>query len=493
MKKSLLTVTGVLLLAGSVFTQTQYSAYTAVGKGVATTFLNDYQSLGINSSALGWGPSYDGKSVTFGTQEFAFGMTSPNLDKDKLGNASQALLNTLRDRENADFDLDAQLEAAGDYAETGIAINADYNWFGASFYNEKFGGLAISARTTYNFFAQLNEQTSAIVFRGRLAGYFDSLTIAMNGDTSMIANATGLSQDTLNAVIRGTSSSPQTLSQLTDGTKINFSWNREFNFGYGRKIVGDSTFTLYGGIGGRIIQSIGMFDFESTDGELRAQSSLSPLFQVDYNDPNALSSNQGLLPDVTGNGYGIDLSLSAMLLKKIRVAVAVNNIGAVTYNTNVYTVRDTLVTTVTMPGLDDYDATSSMQQLVQDGSIMSLVGQEEMVIQNPATFRMGGSIELGKMFNVGLDVIAPFNADAPGSLQNAVVSVGGDFKPVEWLHISAGYFGGGIYANNIPVGINFVLGGGTYEFGIASRDALSFFLRDGKSISMAFGFARFRF
>lgn len=493
MKKSLLTVTGVLLLAGSVFTQTQYSAYTAIGKGVATTFLNDYQSLGINSSALGWGPSYDGKSVTFGTQEFAFGMTSPNLDKDKLGNASQALLNTLRDRENADFDLDAQLEAAGDYAETGIAINADYNWFGASFYNEKFGGIAISARTTYNFFAQLNEQTSDIVFRGRLAGYFDSLTIAMNGDTSMIANATGLSQDTLNAVIRGTSSSPQTLSQLTDGTKINFSWNREFNFGYGRKIVGDSTFTLYGGIGGRIIQSIGMFDFESSDGDLRAKSSLSPLFQVDYNDPNALSSNQGLLPDVTGNGYGIDLSLSAMLLKKIRVAAAVNNIGAVTYNTNVYTVRDTLVTTVTMPGLDDYDATSSMQQLVQDGSIMSLIGQEEMVIQNPATFRMGGSIELGKMFNVGLDVIAPFNADAPGSLQNAVVSVGGDFKPVEWLHISAGYFGGGIYANNIPVGINFVLGGGTYEFGIASRDALSFFLRDGNSISMAFGFARFRF
>lgn len=402
-------------------------------------------------------------------------------------------MNTIRDRENADFDLDAQLEAAGDYAETGIAINADYNWFGASFYNEKFGGIAFSARTSYNFFAQLNEQTADIVFRGRLASYFDSLTIAINADTSTIANSGNLSQDTLNAVIMGSASNPQTLSQLTDGTKINFSWNREFNLGYGRKIFGDSLFSLYGGVGGRIIQSIGMFDVESSDGELRAQSSLSPLFQVDYNDPNALSGNSGLLPQVTGNGFGVDLSVSALLLKKIRVAAAVNNIGSVTYTKNVYSVRDTLVTSVTMPGLEDYDATSSMQQLVQDGSIMSLIGEEEIVVQNPATFRMGGSIELGKFINVGVDVIAPFNADNPGSLQNAVVAVGGDFKPVEWLHISAGYFGGGIYAHNIPVGINFVLGGGTYEFGIASRDALSFFLRDGNSISMAFGFARFRF
>ena len=41
--------------------QTQGVAYTAVGKGVATTFLTDYQCLGINPSALGWGTGYDDK------------------------------------------------------------------------------------------------------------------------------------------------------------------------------------------------------------------------------------------------------------------------------------------------------------------------------------------------------------------------------------------------------------------------------------------------
>jgi len=59
--------------------------------------------------------------------------------------------------------------------------------------------------------------------------------------------------------------------------------------------------------------------------------------------------------------------------------------------------------------------------------------------------------------------------------------------------LSMGYLGGGIYKHNMPVGINFILGGGTYEFGISSRDALTFFLDDSNSISSAFGFARVRF
>ena len=92
-----------------------------------------------------------------------------------------------------------------------------------------------------------------------------------------------------------------------------------------------------------------------------------------------------------------------------------------------------------------------------------------------------------------MDVVGPFNQDNPGSLQNPVFSFGGDIKPVKWLRLSMGYLGGGIYKHNMPVGINFILGGGTYEFGISSRDALTFFLDGSNSISSAFGFARVRF
>ena len=93
----------------------------------------------------------------------------------------------------------------------------------------------------------------------------------------------------------------------------------------------------------------------------------------------------------------------------------------------------------------------------------------------------------------GMDIVAPFNKDNPGSLQNAIFSFGGDIKPLKWVSLSAGYYGGGIYKSNIPVGITFVLKEGAYEFGIASRDALTFFTKKSNSVSTAFGFARFRF
>lgn len=499
MKRKLFLFIPVLIVANWSFTQTQHSAYTAIGKGVATTFLTDYQAIGINASALGWGTGYEGKHFTLGTSEFAFGISSPALDKERLGNAASAIYNTIRDRENTDFDLDKQREAAADYASSGIAINADYNWFGASYQSEKIGGIGVAVREKYNWYSNLNEETTDIIFRGKLASYFDSLTIAIDGDTSQIANSSNLSQDTLAAVIRGTVNDPLSLSKITEGSEIKFSWNREYNIGYGRKIFGDdSTFALYGGVGARYIQSVAMFDLESNEDGLSMRSAVSPFYDIDYGDialtnPTSITENAGLLPKASGTGYGVDVAASIILLKNIKIAAAVNNIGSVTYNRNVYSVRDTLVGSMTLPGLADYDVTEAMSQLLQDGSILNLVAEEEHVVMNPATFRVGGSIEFFDKFDVGVDIIAPFNNSTPGSLQNAVVSVGGDFKPFEWLHLSAGYFGGGVYSHNVPVGVNFVIGGGAYEFGIASRDALSFFLQDSRSLSGAFGFARVRF
>ena len=61
------------------------------------------------------------------------------------------------------------------------------------------------------------------------------------------------------------------------------------------------------------------------------------------------------------------------------------------------------------------------------------------------------------------------------------------------MAISCGYFGGGIYKTNIPVGVNFILKDGGYEFGISSRDITSFFSQNSHSLSAAMGFARMRF
>ena len=59
--------------------------------------------------------------------------------------------------------------------------------------------------------------------------------------------------------------------------------------------------------------------------------------------PSNYVKEGNLLPSAVGNGYGIDLSASVILFNNLRIAASVNNIGQVTYNRNVYSVKDTLV------------------------------------------------------------------------------------------------------------------------------------------------------
>jgi len=489
----------ILLLSSNLWSQTQGIAYTAVGKGVATTFVTDYHALGINSSALGWGTGYEDKKFTIGLSEFGAGIYSDALNVSRLKNFSKTIRNAISGTTPSQYDLAAQKQAAIDYSTSGISMFANFNWFGFSFYNEKFGGVAVNVSENYRFYSKLSYRTADFIFNGRLAEYFDSLTIVVAGDTSVIANSLNLSQDTLGAVIQGSISVPLMLSDITKGSEIRASWNRHYNFGYGRKILGrDSMFVLYGGIGGRFIQSVAMFNMESTDNGLYMYSSVTPNFNIDYgsaalSNVSAYFEKGKLLPKVVGTGYGLDLSASMIFFDKLKVAAAVNNIGQVTYNRNVYRVLDTLVTDVTLDGINDYNVTQAVNQLLNQGGIMTLEGQEKYTVQNASDIRIGASFSFGKIASVGFDMVAPFNRNTPGSIANPVFSFGGEIRPLPWLHLNAGYFGGGIYKNNIPLGINFSFKEGTYEFGIASYDILSFFMENSNSLSAAFGMARIRF
>ena len=144
---------------------------------------------------------------------------------------------------------------------------ADYNWFGFSYQSKRFGGIAVNIRENYQWYSQMNSELTDILFKGKLSNYFDSLTIKdASGNISMIANNPNLSQDTLNMVVKGTISTPLMLSKISNGSDIRFQWNRYYNIGYGRKLFGkDSLFEIYGGVGGRYIQSMAMFDMVSND------------------------------------------------------------------------------------------------------------------------------------------------------------------------------------------------------------------------------------
>ncbi|MFN5633992.1 MAG: hypothetical protein ACK49D_04915 [Flavobacteriia bacterium] len=487
-----------LFLSFSAYNQTQGIAYSAVGKGVATTFVTDYHCLGINTSALGWGTGYSGKHTTLGMTEFGFGVYSDAMNSAKLKKFFGAVKDQAFGTNPTPYDWNAQREAAGDYAQAGVSMFLNVNWFGFAYQNEKLGGIAFNVQENYQWYSKFNQQTTDILFRGKFSSYFDSLQIVVNGDTSMIANSANLSVDTLNSVILGSISVPLKLSAITNGSEIRSVWNRYYNFGYGRKLFGkDSAFVVYGGIGGRFIQSMAMFNMESNESGLYMYSSVTPRFNIDYgnvalSNPSTIMQS-GNFPKSVGNGYGIDLSLSAILFNKLKIAASINNIGQVVYNRNVYKVNDTLLTNVSVNGLSDYNVTQSINQLLRDGGLLSLQGQEKYVLKNAADFRIGASMDFGKILTVGVDIVAPFDRTRPGSITNPVFSVGGELRPTKWLCLSAGYFGGGIYKSNIPVGIKFVLKNGAYEFGVSSYDALSFFMNSSNSFSAAMGVARFRF
>ncbi|MBI1836312.1 MAG: hypothetical protein HYR91_03505 [Flavobacteriia bacterium] len=483
----------------ALFSQTQSIAYPAVGKGVATTFVTDYHCLGINTSALGWGTGFKDKKFTMGSSEFSMGMYSDSLSSTKLKSFYHSVANNITKKDTNTFDWNKQRNAAADYAQAGIAVFADYNWLGFSFQGKKFGGFAFNINENYSFNAKLNQQTSDIIFRGKLSNYFDSLTVVFGSDTSTIANNGNISSDTLSHVITGKISSPLQLSTITNGSHIQLMWNRSYNFGYGRKIIAiDSVFEIYGGIGGRFIQSMAMFNMNSDANGLQMYSSITPAFNINYGsiasiNPSNFQSNSGLLPKSVGNGYGVDLSASVIIFKKLKVAASVNNIGSVTYTRNVYHVKDSLLGNLSVNGLSSYDVTKSIDQLLKDNGILTIQGTEKYVLKNASNFRFGASFQPFKFLHFGFDMIAPFNKENPGSIQNAIVSFGGEVIILKRIALSTGYYGGGIYQSNIPMGINFILKDGAYEFGISSRDILRFFTSNAHSISTAFGFARFRF
>ncbi|MDX2359777.1 MAG: DUF5723 family protein [Crocinitomicaceae bacterium] len=497
MRSLISTIALFFILTFNANSQTQGIAYTAVGKGVATTFVTDYHCLGINTSMLGWGTGYEKKKFTIGMTEFSLGIYSDQLNTTKLKSLYKAIRNDVTGQEQDPATWDQQAQYAAEFLESGVMLDAHYNWFGVSFQSKKLGGIAFNVQEHYNWYSQLGQNTTDVIFRGKFSDYFDQLTVVFGTDTTMVANDGSLSEDSMSHVVSGTISAPLQLSKLTEGTEIRFSWNRYYNLGYGRKLFGDSTFALFAGIGGRFIQSTAMFNFSSDGDEIRMYSSVSPSFDIDYGaianlNPSDFTSTSSI-PASVGNGYGLDFSVSARLFNKLKIGLSVNNIGSVTYKRNVYSISDTLITEIRLDGMENSNITNTLDQFLEDGGLLNLVGQESVTIKNAANIRLGASFKIGKRVEIGVDFVAPFNRDSPGGINNVVYSIGGEIRPLKWLQLSLGYYGGGIYKHNIPVGINFVIANGTYEFGIASRDALSFFMKGSNSVSTALGVMRFRF
>ncbi len=497
-------ILALAMLPSVAFAQLEGSSFTSTGRGGATTFATDYQCLGINPANLGWDSKFSKKRFALGFNEMTYSIFSEALQKQELRDQIKGLIKG----NSTDFTYDQKVQAANDFAQAGFAINADFGAFGFAFSDAKFGGIAFRVNDRFQWFSKFGDKASQLLFLGKTASYFDSLMVLSNNgqDTSYYANnAANLATIDRDSILKGFASIPKKMSEILDGSNISLSWTREWNVSYGRRLFGDSSFAMYMGVGLKYFQGIGMLNIRSVNGELEAFSSLSPAFNIDYNTAaanatNEIKSSKFFPPKSVGQGFGFDFGLNIVIKNKVKIGAALINMGSIKWSGNVYTVKDTLLSASDANGLNNFNVYSQLGDIMGAKGLLTLKGQKDTTIKLPSMCRFGLSFKIGKRVELGFDALLPFNK-VPGSYQQGLFGFGGDIMPAKWLKFSLGFVTGGnttpqtVSAANVqvPIGITLIGGKGSYEMGVASRDAITFFTQNGPTLSLSMGFMRFRF
>ena len=469
--------------------QSEMSAFTATGRGgVATTFVDDYQAMGINASNLGWSPKFSGKHVAFSIMEgsasiFTNALTKKDLLRSLVGFGSET------------FTHQEKLQAAVDFTSSDFAFNVDMSLFALSVKTEKAGGFAFGVRDRMQWYSKFNKTASEIMFLGKSAPYFDSF-ILTNGDT--LTDLSNINVDSLadaGYIQNGIASAPSPFSDIINGTKMTLNWFREYSFSYGIKLFSNESVSLFAGAGIKYLQGLALIDIHSSPSEFGAISAMSPIFNIDYGaaatkHPSFLTQ-QGGLPKGVGKGIGFDVGVSAVINESIRIGMAVNDIGSIDWTTNVFKATDTPLTDLASGGFDNYNIIAEAQKIVGADGIMEWDGEVSRKMKLPTVMRAGMSYWASDKFEVGADFVIPLN-EVSGNYESLIYGLGLDFKPAPWVTLSTGFSGGGNYDFNIPIGVTFGVFNGAWEMGIASRDVVTFFAQNRPTLSLSFGFLRFR-
>lgn len=476
----------VLFPAFAAQAQTELSVFSATGRAAATTFVTDYQAIGINPANLGWRARYAGKHFAVGLLEGTYSVHSDALTRDDM-----------RDRVlNTDLIFtQAQKEEAGRiFANAGAMANADLMAIGSAYTHDELGGFGFQMRDRIQVSTRMGPRMAELVFEGYHADYFDLLVLA-TGDT--ISNYADMSPDSLALVVLGVATEPQVLGRLLNGSHIGMTWYREFNLSYGRHLVRNDDFELHAGVGFKYLLGIGIVDIRAEDDDVNGFSSLSSDFQIDYQQgdwmPGArLTGGKLAFPDAVGRGFGVDLGLSMLISGSWKIGASVTNLGAIRWTGNVYTANDGNLVELATAGLENYNFINGIEDFATNSGLLEWERGRERRVPLASVARVGLGKSIGERAELGADVILPLNQEA-GSLESPVIAVGGDVRPFRWLQFSAGVMTGGGQQVKLPAGITFIAGKGTYEAGFASRDVITFFTQRNPTLSLSMGFLRFRF
>ncbi len=454
-------VLAALLLgfSGALHAQSELSNFTATARGgVATTFVTDYQAIGINPANLG---RVGGARVAFTIGEAGAGLGSQSLTREQL---RKFIYNTNEELTPAD-----KLELArGFTSDNALNLQADATTLGISVQIPAIGGIAISNRLRSVGHVELNKNAAELLFLGRDAPVYTS------------ASASNI----------------PLVSEVLDGTQLQFSALNEFNIAWGRRIVDLPSFQLSAGAGYRYIQGIGIIDVRVKPGDLQAYSSLSAVFDINYgnlaNNPefNFEARTNGLQP--VGQGNGFDLGLAAEVGKVVRLGVAVTDMGRMTWEGNLLTANDQKLKRLKSAGVGTYDFFKEAAEIFTSGtdSLFQYQTGQDRRANLPTKLRVGAGVRISEFLETGLDVTLPLN-EVAGNLASPFVGAGIDYKPLKWLRLSSGLTGGAGYGLSVPLGFSITTS--VYEGGISTRDLPGALSNKNPYVSLATGFLRFKF
>jgi hypothetical protein len=441
--------------------QNDMSNFTATGRGgVINTFATEYQSIGVNPANLG---RAGGALVSFTIGEFGAGASSQSLTRKQLNNF-------VYDRSKELTLADKQALARSFTSDNALNVNASATTLGLAVNLPVLGGIAVSNRQRVVGHVALNKNAAELLFLGRDAPIY----VGFDPNSGQVP----------------------LVSEVLAGSEVQASFLNEYNIAWGKQLISLPLFQLSAGAGYRYVQGFGVLDIRVQPGDLRAYSSLSPVFNIDYSSIIAgspsFNAQVGGGLERTGTGHGFDLGLAAEIGKAVRVGLSVTDLGHMTWEGNLLSANDQKLKKLNSAGVGTYDFFKEASEIFASGtdSLFQYEAGQSRRANLPAKLRAGAGLRISEFFETGLDVTLPLNKVA-GNIISPFVGVGLDYKPKHWIRLSSGVSGGAGYRVSIPLGITFV--SKVYEAGISTRDVPGLLTSKNPYLSAAAGFLRFRF
>ena len=299
-----------------------------------------------------------------------------------------------------------------------------------------------------------------------------------------------------------------TLEQVYSFSESNIKswWLRDYSLSYAREIPANNIAKkLFAGITLKYINGFYYIGTDRTNTTLQTNSNYEISGKADLVGYSAFSQNFGVnydfdsteyqssfspFPSPAGTGFGLDLGFSASLSPLLNVSFAVTDIGSIKWNERA--AQYSAIGDIYVNDISNKEQMDSLgDKITGKGAYIN-----DFTTSLPTALRFGASYFINKgiipgTLLVGLDYNQGLN-DMPGNSIKPRISVGSEWKPMDWIpYIRVGLSFGGWAGFNWAFGLG--IDAGLMELNFATSDMNSLVAPNAaKHLSLSFG-SRWKF